>query len=265
MYIFIYRTNKATASVERYATDYKMTHKNRGHALIFNHESFRDFDVPPRPGTNVDRDNLLQTLEKLHFLVKVYNDKTWAQIRSEIENIASSDHSENDCILIAVLSHGDGDGIWARDCTYKLEKLCSFFTGDRCPSLAGKPKLFVIQACQGPQYDRGIEMNSNIQTDSDASMNYKIPVQSDFLIIRSSMPGYVSWRNKTDGSWFIQALCEQLRTNGTRYDIMRLITFVNQKVAIDFESNSSEPHLNRLKQIPCTTFMLTRVLTFNEK
>lgn len=241
-----------------------MSHRKRGHALIFNHEHFEDFNLSSRTGTNVDCENLRTTLTNLHFEVTIYEDKIWADIRSEIDKISSSDHSENDCILIAVLSHGDGDRVWARDSSYELESIYSFFAADICPSLAGKPKLFVVQACQGSAVDKGVPMSSNIQTDSVATMKYKIPVRSDFLIICSSMPGYVSWRNET-GSWFIQSLCEQLKANGKSYDIMKLLTLVNQKVAIDFESNNLDPDLNNMKQIPCTTFMLTRTLTFNDK
>jgi caspase-like apoptosis-related cysteine protease len=47
--------------------------------------------------------------------------------------------------MITVLSHG-GDGIlYAKDTFYKPELLWSFFTADKCPTLAGKPKLFFIQ------------------------------------------------------------------------------------------------------------------------
>lgn len=243
-----------------------MSHKKRGHALIFNHEHFSSFDVSTRTGTNDDRNNLKETLTSLHFEVTVYNDKRWTEIRSILEDISSSNHSENDCILIAILSHGERDAVWAKDCTYKLEKLYSFFAADKCPTLAGKPKLFVVQACQGKKVDPGVTMSSNIQTDSASTSSYRIPAHSDFLIVHSSMPGYVSWRQTNGGgSWFIQSLCEQLRINGKNFDIMKLLTFVNQKVAIDFESNTSEPLLDKMKQMPCTTFMLTRILTFNDK
>lgn len=52
---------------------YKMDHKNRGMALIFNHEQY-DFDIDPRKGTNVDRDRLQDTLQRLRFKVRAYND-----------------------------------------------------------------------------------------------------------------------------------------------------------------------------------------------
>lgn len=256
-----FRCSQATASVHRDAKDYNMSHRKRGQAIIFNHKRFSSFNLTERTGTDVDRENLVRTLTALRFEVTVHNDKTWAEIRGELEKVSSGDHSDNDCILIAVLSHGERDSIWAKDRTYKLERLYSYFTADICPSLAGKPKLFVLQACQGDQVDAGVTLSGNMQTDSVA-MSYRIPLQADFLIMSSSTPGYVSWRNGTDGSWFIRSLCEQLRNNGTRYDIMRLLTFVNQRVAIDFESYTTDPRFNRMKQMPCTTFMLTRILTF---
>lgn len=75
--------------------------------------------------------------------------------------------------------------------------------------------------------------------------------------------GYYSWRNTSRGSWFIQALCMELKENGTRYDLLTLLTFVSQRVAIDFESNSPDNLTMHLqKQIPCITSMLTRLVQF---
>lgn len=70
---------------------YKMNHKNRGIALIFNHETFFDFDMPIRKGTNVDRDRLEQTFAGLGFDVRVHDNKTEAQIKSILQEGESSD------------------------------------------------------------------------------------------------------------------------------------------------------------------------------
>lgn len=43
------------------------------------------------------------------------------------------------------MSHGDAGMIHARDHSYKPETLWSPFTGDKCRTLAGKPKVFFIQ------------------------------------------------------------------------------------------------------------------------
>ena len=59
--------------------------------------------------------------------------------------VASEDHTDNDCVLVALMSHGDDGILYAKDQQYKPEKLWSHFTSDQCPTLAGKPKLFFIQ------------------------------------------------------------------------------------------------------------------------
>lgn len=60
---------------------YKMDHKNRGLALIFNHESFLDFSLLHRKGTQVDRDRLIHTFTALDFDVRVFDNQREAEIR----------------------------------------------------------------------------------------------------------------------------------------------------------------------------------------
>ena len=96
--------------------------------------------------------------------------------------MANEDHSNRDCIIIALMSHGDDGILYAKDQQYKPERLWSYFTSDQCPTLAGKPKLFFIQvgiflfflvtdslndfislakACQGNLLDAGTSMLPN--------------------------------------------------------------------------------------------------------
>lgn len=71
--------------------------------------------------------------------------------------------------------------------------------------------------------------------------------------------GFYSWRNTTKGSWFMQSLCAELDENGKRYDLLTLLTFVSQRVAYDFESNTPDtPTMHQQKQIPCKFFSLKR-------
>lgn len=251
-------------SVEQYAKEYNMTHKKRGIALIFNHEHFDSYSLKSRAGTNVDAENLFQTLVGLKFDVRIRKDFRLTEIQEEIREISQMDHTENDCLLVAILSHGELGIIFAKDIQYKLETIWGEFTPDKCPTLAGKPKLFFIQACQGDQLDGGIELIENrTETDTATAQSYKIPMLADFLIAYSTVPGYYSWRNTTKGSWFMQSLCEEFQLNSHKYDILTLLTFVCQKVALDYESNTPECTLmHQQKQIPCITTMLTRILHF---
>lgn len=61
--------------------EYNMRHKERGMALIFNHERFDDKSLTKRLGTNVDCKNLDATFKQLGFDVRVFNDRTLLEIQ----------------------------------------------------------------------------------------------------------------------------------------------------------------------------------------
>ncbi|XP_018056185.1 PREDICTED: caspase-1-like [Atta colombica] len=251
------------APTQRYEVYYNMNHSKRGLALIFNHEFFTVSHLKPRCGTNVDCENLKATLKDLGFEVNDYHNLTQKDIVKQLERVAEMDHSEHDCLVIAVLSHGELGLLYAHDGAYKADSLWHYFTADKCQSLAGKPKLFFIQACQGDKLDPGITLKERTETDGYPSSIFRIPTQADFLIAYSTIPGYYSWRNTSRGSWFMQALCVELRDNGTRYDLLTMLTFVCQRVAVDFESNTPDNMtMHQQKQIPCITTMLTRLVKF---
>lgn len=64
---------------------YKMDHEKRGLALIFNHEFFKDDDINPRSGTNVDCENLTSTLKSFGFEVRHFHNLTYQSIFSYLE------------------------------------------------------------------------------------------------------------------------------------------------------------------------------------
>jgi caspase 7 len=218
-----------------------------------------------RNGTHNDRDNLRIVLRQLDFEVEVHNDLPYKEIERILEQASMEDHSDADCVLVTVLSHGELGILYACDHPYKPDNLWSHFTADKCPSLAGKPKMFFIQACQGDRLDSGVKMVSRTQTDA-GSTTYKIPSHADFLIGYSTIPGFYSWRNTTAGSWFIQAFCHVLQREGNSRDLLSILTRVCRKVAFDFQSNvPGDFVMHDKKQIPCITSMLTRDIIFNRK
>lgn len=75
----------ARMPVERYASEYNMRHGRRGMAIIFNHEHFEVMSLKARAGTNVDCENLRNTLDRLHFDVVVYKDYRFSEIQHQIE------------------------------------------------------------------------------------------------------------------------------------------------------------------------------------
>ena len=72
-------------------------------------------------------------------------------------SVSLEDHTNNDCLLVTVMTLGENDDIIiAADEKYLLQKLFENFLGDNCKTLIGKPKLFFIDASRGNLTDPGV-------------------------------------------------------------------------------------------------------------
>jgi hypothetical protein len=268
---------------------YQMKSKPRGVAVVINNKHFRTMNT--RKGTDIDGKNLQHIFEKLGFNVLVREDQTGEQMQQIMRDLSTHNHESFDCFVLAILSHGIEGAIYGVDeRIIKIEHITAYFEGGRCPSLAGKPKLFFLQACRGERFDGGheavdsaapatasaaaldnrveltdeelakrmLERELEDQTDAFNKAGPKLPSQSDMLLAYATVPGFVSWRNSERGSWFIQALSEVFLANAHKEDVLSMMTMVNNKVARAFESSSG-----RNKQIPAPVTMLRKKLFFN--
>uniref|UniRef100_A0A8D8WAD9 Caspase-1 n=1 Tax=Cacopsylla melanoneura TaxID=428564 RepID=A0A8D8WAD9_9HEMI len=175
--------------VAKDSTEYNMSHARRGRAIVFNHDEFQMDNMTPRPGSGADVKNLEASFDALGFQVSVYTNPEFREITEILSNLSQEDHSDADCLVVAVLTHGLGERyLWAHDMPYFVEKLWLPFTADKCRTLAGKPKIFFIQACRGTKLDGGVRLVSRANTETDAGVNaYKIPSYADFLIAYSTV------------------------------------------------------------------------------
>lgn len=176
------------------------------------------------------------------------------------------------------MTHGKKDGIiYSEDGEFMVNELWENFIGENCPSLIGKPKLFFIQACRGSMTDPGILLKPKAKarmlskpTDTvDAKAmreeHFVIPTLADLLVMYSTSEGYYSFRNPSDGSWFIQALCTELEEN-SHEEIMTILTGVNRRVAFGKQSYvPQKPEWDASKQMPIIQSMLTKSLYFLSK
>ncbi|XP_018302392.1 caspase-1 isoform X1 [Mycetomoellerius zeteki] len=250
--------------VNPYDDEYNMKHKRRGIAIILNHVHFEN--MVERKGSENDTLNLKTSLSKLGFDVQIYTDPTFKTITTVLQSTAAEDHTDADCLIVVAMSHGESGLLHSADSIYPVDALWIPFTGDRCSSLAGKPKLFFIQACRGTQLDNGVTFVH--QTDSIKSdmFKYSIPAYADILVAYSTYDGFFSWRNPDTGSWFIQALCEELDLHGRSRDLLTIMTFVNRRVAIKYQSYVPQNEkFHAKKQIPSIVSMLTRLVYFPDK
>ncbi|NP_001188010.1 caspase-3b isoform X1 [Ictalurus punctatus] len=252
-------TVRAKGYTEADSDAYRMDYPNLGKCVIINNKNFtKSTGMTERNGTDVDAAKILQVFQKLGFKTMIQNDQSVSQMKQLLKSVSQEDHSKSAMFVCVILSHGDEGVIYGTDDSIELKELSGFFRGDRCLSLVGKPKLFIIQACRGTDLDPGIETDSV----SDSEGTHRIPVEADFLYAYSTAPGYYAWRNTANGSWFISSLCELLTKYGRELEIMQLMTRVNRKVALEFQSCSTIPGFSDKKQIPCIVSMLTKDLYF---
>ena len=130
---------------------------------------------------------------------------------------AAEDHSDADCLVVIVLSHGGQrhpkqeanekdysddqyslQEIAAFDCCYDERELFKPFEGDKCPSLRTKPKIFFIQACRSDdetakklhssRYLARRSDKGQITTDDELAV-CSLPNYADFLIFRATVDG----------------------------------------------------------------------------
>ncbi|XP_028399666.1 caspase-3-like isoform X2 [Dendronephthya gigantea] len=247
---------------------YPMEHRPRGQAFIINNKSFlpaSGMQKYPRNGTDVDAEALYKLFRALEFETKVYKDQSSKEIMNIFDHYASMDQSSYDCIICAILTHGEEGLIYSTDGKIMLKELTTKF---RTKNLHGKPKLFFFQACQGFEYMEGVEETDGPSRDEemdeiDAPGNNKItlPVEADFLYAYSTVPGYYSWRNSVRGSWFVQAIVSVFREHAQTMDVLRMMTRVNAEVAKQ-KSNTNDYFSDNKKQIPSIISQLRKELYF---
>lgn len=258
-----------SAAIPGILDEYNFSHERRGLCLIINNHHFNKqlTNQNDREGTEVDAAICESTFMRLGFDVTRRDDLTVTEMSIAVRQAAEENHKDADCFACVILSHGDDGVIYGTNGTMRIDRLTANFKGDICTDLRGKPKLFFIQACRGRRYDFGTELDSDMtdSVDSVDSIVQRIPVEADFLMAFSVVPGHFSWRNNVDGSWFIQALCRVLQQHSDTVELMHLMTLVNKLVAYEFQSCTDSEFTSNMKQMPSMVSTLTKLAYFKPK
>ena len=256
--------------------------------VIINNKTFLHMSI--RNGTDKDAEGLENLFKGFRFSVKCYDNLTTQKMRKRLDKVAKKDYSAYDCLIVAILSHGDNGMLYGTDSeagkdrkadtnnALAVESLSTYFDGERCPSLKGKPKLFILQACRGMKYDNGeervdggdtqenmcLEIQAEIenlkthlnrpQTMEEEDAGHKLPITADILYVYSTAPGYVAWRNAENGSVFIQTFIDVLKQQYEHRHLTDMLTMVNKNVAEEYESSKG------YKQMPSFTSQLRETL-----
>ncbi|KAM9487197.1 caspase-8 isoform 3-T3 [Clarias gariepinus] len=257
-------TNQNTLTLRQY----DMNGDWRGFALIISNYDFSHSQIlslKNREGTDIDEKSLADVFQWLGFETIIKQDCSKESMLSALSELRNKDHTNADCVVCCVLTHGYEGGLYGVDEGKVLLKgLIKLLDGEHCPSLRQKPKLFFIQACQGSQEQQVVFLqsdgpndtsNMDMSIESDAQTpTHSIPVGADYLVAMATVPGYVSFREKHRGSWFIQSLCKKLQQLvPSGIDLLSILTEVNKDV-------SSKTGIR--KQMPQPEFTLTKRVVF---
>ncbi|KAG7467608.1 hypothetical protein JOB18_029800 [Solea senegalensis] len=255
------QTSQKTNTNSEVLAVYPMTAAQRGICLIINNYNFSQCYGKNREGTLTDEKCLQEVFGWLGFAIEIWNDCTSEEMLSVLRELSSRDHSQMDCMVCCILSHGqegtvqgvEGKGVKLKDLTQSLNAV-------KCPSLAGKPKLFFIQACQGADKQKAVQVEADgpacSRLDAVKGKN-SIPCDADFLQAMATIPFFVSYRDKKNGSWFIQSLCQHLVQMVPKgVDLMSILTQVNADVSQKTDDTGAK------KQMPQPAFSLRKRVVF---
>lgn len=214
-------------------------------------------------------EGLLNTFDKFHFTTIIKNNLTSSEMHNELDNIKRLDHSHYDAFVCCILTHGKIGELAGCDGGYlKIREIIAMYTLEKCPTLGGKPKVFFIQACQGKQ----LQNIYAVDTEEDApsaraaglgeAMEETLPKHSDFLLGYATVPGYVSYRSRTSGSWYIKAVYETLNEYYKSEDLLSILTVVNNKLT-GSKAPPKDPREDTMGQVPAPVHTLRMKLYFH--
>ncbi|XP_010005641.1 PREDICTED: caspase-8-like [Chaetura pelagica] len=236
---------------------YKMKNNPHGYCVILNNYIFKN-PCETREGTLKDGEAVKRVFEWLQFETVEHMDLEAKQMYAKVKEYSKKDHSSMDCFVCFIFSHGEKDKIKGVDSEFvNIKDLVSCFSGSNCPSLAGKPKLFFIQACQGSEGHPAVtvedEFSGHLETDAIPLIS--IPDQADILVGMATVEDYECYRCRKTGSIYVQCLCDKMELLCPLHkDLLTILTEVNKEVGGRV--------LDGRKQMPKITSTLRKQLIF---
>ena len=85
-------------------------------------------------------------------------------------------------------------------------------------------------------------------------MSKTLPKEADFLLSYATVPGYVSYRSVSKGSWYVSALVDEINKHHNELDLMRIMTRINNRLS-DTVANVTQ---GKMKQVPAPSYTLRK-------
>lgn len=220
---------------ERYGSHHKlqvynMKSSKRGVFFFVNIIKFQG--KKDRIGAEKDRENLITLFKEMFYTVYYYEDVTrdeFFKLMLELKKLQNL--KSFDSFVFCLQTHGDlymhqticefSDGQ-----TITVDRIIETFSNANCTALVGKPKVFFFPFCRGTISDKERKI-STIQT--DGAVNSAVPSFSDIMICYGTVPGFVTHRDTSFGSWYVRELCKVFAEHACDCHLEELLKMVGSK------------------------------------
>ncbi|XP_070183776.1 caspase-8-like [Littorina saxatilis] len=167
----------------------------------------------------------------MDFDVRYFENQTCAEMKTRMESIQKDDHSKYDCFVCCISSHGNETGVCgADDHTVNISELQEYVYSTQCRSLAGKPKVFFVDACRGGEGQKGHYLARCVAgaMERNPDRGALITDKRDFLMSFATTPDNVSWSNPEKGSVFFYHLTMLLNRHAKRKPVLKILHMLNE-------------------------------------
>ncbi|XP_030378594.1 caspase-8 isoform X2 [Scaptodrosophila lebanonensis] len=215
-------------SVRRREKGFNISRKNAGIVLIINQQSFHTNvaeglqnllptkNLEPRLGTDKDKERLKKVFSALGYMVEAHDNLNHLQMLQHIRD-ACARSCHRDSLIVCILSHGFEGAVYGHDSiALKISEIENVLCSNE--NLSEKPKVLIIQACQQNDMDnKTLTINATIKCPKN---------RKNLLKAMSTVQGFVALRHTSEGSWFIQSLCDAIEQYAESEHMLDILTHV---------------------------------------
>ena len=260
-----YYKTTITTTVYIFLVDYELNYPiegREGQGLIIVNENFKTSSK--RTGATKDLQHLEAIYDKLriNFRGNSFYDLRGNDMLDKVELFASQLAFDTPAIFVSLSTHGakGGEVLGSDDREVSIGKIIECFHNNE--TLLSIPKVFIIQACRGEDREtRYSDADAPTALQRQKSVRFATKI-SDTLIAYSTGEGYVSWRDTTNGSWFIKVLHDCIMD--VRYSNLHFVEILTVCSNLIIKGCVAKEAERSLTETPSYYSTLRKFLRFNE-
>ncbi|XP_070201241.1 caspase-7-like isoform X2 [Littorina saxatilis] len=207
---------------------YRMDSQCKGICLIINNMA----DSPNAPF--VVKGMPTDTFEKLGFRIIYRENVSSVDIRKLMREMQNEDHTTYNCFVCCICSHGGELGVEGADgIQVDVDALRKYFYATECKSLAGKPKVFFVEACRGNERAGTVEVeDTEVKGDctDGGSVTRRWELDEDhFFMSYATTPHHVALYTGRGGHFF-RCLTTNLLVHAARLPVDDILMLVGDRL-----------------------------------